>query len=279
MLQFIYNILYEFRTYVLLTILIIISLILMTLNDNPQIKQIRTAATVLFGLLQEPLNFIPNYLGLKSENEFLHRTNIRLVDEVQQLREAKLENIRLRQMLALKEQLPYNLITARIVNKNLTLLRNTLTLNRGSADSVRQNMPVVSEGGLVGIVTLVSKHYSVVNILTNTDFRASAKIQRSRVDGIIAWDGNSLSLKNVPKTRDVAVGDVVVTSEYSNTFPPDIRIGLVSSVRELGSLLFKSITVAPSIDLIKLEEVFIVQYVPDQERLELEQHQAARAAR
>jgi rod shape-determining protein MreC len=140
-------------------------------------------------------------------------------------------------------------------------------------------MPVVSDGGLVGIVTAVTKHYSVVNILMNTDFRASAKIQRSRVDGIIAWDGKTLNLKNVPKTRDVKIGDVVITSEYSNTYPPNIRIGLVSNVQEQGNLLFKSITVAPGIDFIKLEEVFVIPYSPNAERTELEQHLIMRSGK
>jgi rod shape-determining protein MreC len=251
----------------------------MTLNDNPQMKQIRAISTVIFGLMQEPLSFIPTYFGIKSENDLVRRINIELNDEVQQLREAKLENIRLRQLLAIKDQLNYKLISARVINKNLTLLRNTLTLNGGSADGIRPQMPVVSEGGLVGIVTAVTKHFSVVNILSNTDFRASAKIQRSRVDGIIAWDGKILNLKNVPKTRDVKIGDVVITSEYSNTYPPNIRIGLVSDVQEQGSLLFKSITVTPGTDFIKLEEVFVVAYTPNAERSELEQHPIMRSGK
>jgi rod shape-determining protein MreC len=218
-------------------------------------------------------------LGLKSENELLRGINIELADEVQQLRETKLENIRLRQLLALKGQLPYKLTTARVINKNLTLLRNTLTLDGGSADGIQQQMPVVSDGGLVGIVTIVTRHYSVVNVLSNTDFRASAKIQRSRVDGIIAWDGKILSLKNVPKTRDVKTGDVVITSEYSNTYPPNIRIGIVSDVQEQGSLLFKSITVTPDIDFIKLEEVFVIQYTPNTERIELERQPIPRGGK
>jgi rod shape-determining protein MreC len=274
MLQRIYNILYEFRAYALLSLLIIISLILMTTNDTPQIKQIRAVSTVIFGLMQEPLSFIPTYLGLKSENELIRHTNTELNDEVQQLREAKLENIRLRQLLAIKDQLHYKLVPLRVINKNLTMLRNTLTLNGGSADGISPQMPVVSDGGLVGIVTAVTNHFSSVNILTNTDFKASAKIQRSRVDGIIAWDGKVLSLKNVPKTRDVKIGDVVITSEYSNTYPPNIRIGLVSEVQDRGNMLFKSIIVTPGIDLIKLEEAFVVQYIPSRERAELEQHTA-----
>jgi rod shape-determining protein MreC len=248
----------------------------MTMNDNPQIKQIRAVSTVAFGVVQEQLSFISTYFGLKSENDLLHHINIELADEAQRLREAKLENLRLHQLLGLKDQLPHKLIAARVISKDLILLRNTLTLNCGSANGIQQHMPVFSDGGLVGIVTLVTKNYSIVNMLLNTDFRASAKVQRSRVDGIIVWDGKILSLKNVPKTRDIKIGDVITTSEYSNTFPPDIRIGLVSDVNEQAGSLFKFITITPSVDFVRLEEVFVVNYLPDAERIELVQHSAPR---
>jgi rod shape-determining protein MreC len=272
MLQRLYDILYEFREYAILSGLVVLSILLMTMNDNPQIKQIRSISTVLFGVLQEKLSFIPSYIGLKSENELLRRINMELADETQRLREAKLENLRLRQLLGLKSQLPYTLKAARIVNKNLSLLRNTFTLDVGLTDSIQEHMPVVSDGGLVGIVTSVSMHYAVVNILLNTDFRASAKIQRSRVDGIIAWDGKTLTLKNIPRMRDIQIGDVIATSEYSNTFPPDIRIGIISDVREQPGSLFKTIVITPGVDFVKLEEAFILISTPDAERVKLEHH-------
>ena len=279
MLQRLYDILYEFREYAILAICIIVSLIMIALNDNAQIKQIRAISTVLFGSVQQQIGFIPTYFGLRAENELLNHINVELADETQRLREAKLENLQLHQMLGLKTQSPAKLITAHVVNKNITLLRNTITINVGLSDSVQPYMPVVNDGGLVGIVTIVTKHYSLVNILLNTDFRASGKVQRSRVDGIVIWDGKTLALKNVPKMRDVKVGDVVTTTEYSNTFPPDIRIGLVSEVHEQPGSLFKSITIEPGVDFIKLETVFVMAYTPDKERLELEQQASIKATK
>jgi rod shape-determining protein MreC len=279
MFQRLYDILYQFREYAVLTGLVVLSILFMALNDNVQVKQIRAISTVLFGVIQEKLSFVPTYFGLKSENELLRHINIQLADEALRLREAKLENLRLRQLLGLKNQFPYTLIAAHVVNKNLSLLRNTVTLDIGLADGIKEHMPVMGDGGLVGIVTAVTNHYSVVNILLNTDFRASAKIQRSRVDGIIAWDGRTLIFKNIPKTRDIKVGDMISTSEYSNTFPPNIRIGIVNEVTEQPSSLFKSIIITPGVDFVKLEEVFVIVSAPDIERAELEQHSVPRTAR
>jgi rod shape-determining protein MreC len=182
--------------------------------------------------------------------------------------------MRLKGLLELKSHSPLRLAAAKVVGKQLLLQRNTLTLDLGTVNGVRERMPVVTENGLVGIIIAASQSHAVANILWNTDFRASVKIERSRVDAILAWDGQDVILKNIPKTRDVKPGDLVLTSEYSNTFPPDIRVGVVGEVRDLPSGLFKRVTVIPSVDLVRTEEVFIVDFQPDHERAELERHAA-----
>jgi rod shape-determining protein MreC len=279
MLQRLYNLLILFREYVVLSVLLLVSLTLLALNDNPQMKRIRGITAVVFGVVQERLAIFPRYIGLRGENDELRRNNIELADEVSQLREARLENIRLRQLLGLKEFSPHALVAAKVIGKNITLLRNTITLNVGTRDSVLAGMPVVGDGGLVGIVSHASEQYSIVRVLLNTDFRASAKVQRSRVDGIIAWDGRSLLLTNITKTLDVRPGDVVITSEYSSTYPPNIRIGVVNDVQEQTGSLFKKVFITPGVDFVKLEEVFVMKYRPDPERRSLEQQATQRPRR
>lgn len=270
MLERLYDILFEFKEYVVLAVCVILSFILLSLNDAPQIKQVRSLVAIVYGVFQEKVSFIPHYFSLKSENEILRRQNLELADEVSRLREAKLENYRLRKLLALQSETPFRLVAARVVAKNLLLFRNTMTLDVGTADSVKEQMPVINENGLVGIVTHVSPHYAVVNILLNTTFRVSGKIQRSRVDGIVRWDGKLLLLENVPKTHDVRIGDVVETSGYSQIFPRNIRIGVVKKIDDQTGSLFKRIIVEPAVDFVRLEEVFVVKYTPDEERRILE---------
>lgn len=270
MFERLYNLLLLFKEYLILSALVVVSFIFLSLNDNPQVKTLRSISAVFLGLAQDQLSFIPTYLRLKSENELLRRVNVELADEASQLREAKLENLRLRQLLGLKERFPFSFVPANVVSKNLTLLRNSLTLNAGETEGVRVSMPVMNDAGLVGVVVSSSAHYSIVNILLNTDFRASAKVQRSRVDGILAWDGTELTLKNVSKTLDVKVGDVVNTSDYSSTYPAGIRIGLITGITEEPGSLFKHVVIAPSVDFVKLEEVFVITAVPDAEKTFLE---------
>ncbi len=279
MLKRIYDLILLFKEYAVLSGLLVLSLILMAFGDNVQIRHIRSVATVIYGVVQDQISFLPRYFALRSENDMLRQMNINLADEVSRFRDARVENVRLRNLLNLKESQRYPLIAGKVVGKNLILLRNTMTLNIGKLDGVQPRMPVINEGGLVGVVATVSDHYSTVRILLNADFRASAKVQRSRVDGILAWDGDALLLTNVAKTLDVKIGDSLMTSEYSSTYPPDIRIGVVQEVSQQQGSLFKKVFVTPGVDFVTLEDVFVVAYTPDSERAELEQPTPQRTRR
>lgn len=273
MLERLYNLILFFKEYAVLSGFLILSFILMALNDNVQVKQMRTIATVGLGVLQHQLSFIPRYFRLAEENELLRRMNLQLADEVSRLREAKLQNLRLRQSMGLKEVSSYPVLAANVVSKNLIMLRNTLTIDVGTSDGVAETMPVVSHEGLVGVVVAVSENYALINILLNTEFRVSGKNQRSRVDGIVSSNGKEVFFKNVATSQDVQVGDPIVTSNYSNMFPEGIRIGVVQSVETSPGSMFKRIKLAGGVDFVRLEEVFVVARTADPERQTLESGQ------
>ena len=270
MFQRFYQYLFLFKEYVIFVLLITISIILMLLNDNTQLRFIRSLTVGTIGAIQQTFSFIPNLTSLQRENELLRKINVNLADEVNQLREARLENIRLRSMLALKESSSINLTPAKIIGKNLNLLRNTITLNVGEHDGIEIGNPIVTGEGLVGRIIGVSGGYSIAQLVLNVDFRSSAKVQRSRVDGIIAWDGKTLLLKEIAKSLDVKEGDAVITSEYSNAFPSGIKIGIVSKITDIPNSLFKKIEVIPTVNFTMTEEVFVMDFVPSLDRLALE---------
>jgi rod shape-determining protein MreC len=260
-----------FKEYLVVGVLLAVSVTLLALNDDSQIRTIRSVAVVSVGMLQDALGIIPNYFDLRRENQVLRELNLTLADEVNRLREARLENLRLRQLLGLKERGEFGFVAANIIGKNLQLLRNTVTLDAGDRNGLRADMPIVTENGLAGKIVATSGRFAVAQILYNKDIRVSAKIERSRVDGIIRWEGGSaLALQDVAKTLDVQAGDVVITSEYSSFFPPGIRIGVVSSARGAEGSLFQSVEVRPAVDFSRLEEVFVITSMPDSERIALE---------
>ena len=271
MIRRLYEFLFLFKEYLVAGVLLAVSVALLALNDDTQIRTIRTVTVVAVGALQDALGIIPNYFDLRHENRVLRELNVTLADEVNRLREARLENLRLRQLLGLKERGQFGFVAANVIGKNLQLLRNTVTLDAGERSGVKMDMPIVTENGLAGKIVATSTGYAVAQILFNKEIRVSAKIERSRVGGIIRWDGGSmLALQDVAKTLDVQTGDVIITSEYSSFFPPGIRIGVVTAARGAEGSLFQSIEVKPAVDFSRLEEVFVITTVPDSERIALE---------
>lgn len=139
----------------------------------------------------------------------------------------------------------------------------TIILDVGIPDSIRKDQPIVSADGLVGRIINVSEHVSIGQILMDRNFRAGARVQRSRVEGIIKWaGGNRCALSEVHKRADVHLGDVVVTSRTSTLFPPGLRIGSVVEIDSQSSNLYQTIFVKPFVDFSKLEEVFVIRTAP-----------------
>ncbi len=259
------------KEYIIFSLLILISIILIFQNDNYQIRFIRAIAVNVIGTIQSGFSIIPNVFELEKENKTLRETNINLSKELSLLKEAKLENLRLNSMLEFKSRTNYRIVTGKIIGKTLIQTRNNITINIGENDSVKIGMPVITDKGLVGKIVAVSGNFSIAQILLNKDLKISAKDQRSRVDGIISWDGeqNKIQMKNVSKSADVLVGDIIMTSEYSNSFPSGIPIGFVTSVGTIDNL-FKKVDIECFVNFETLEEVFVLKFLTDEERKDLE---------
>ena len=265
------DILFSVKEYLVLTLLVIISLVLLFSNDNSQIRFIRALTIGTFGTIQSGFSAIPNVFDLEGENKFLREKNIRLSNELAELKEAKLENIRLTKLLSLSQNSDIDFISGRIINKSLTHSRNSVTLNIGENKGVETGMPIVTDDGLVGRIVSTSNNYSLGQILYNKTLKVSVKNQRSRVDGILEFDGTeNIIVSNVSKSGDVQLGDLFITSEYSSQFPQGIPVGIVIEEGNLDNL-FKKIIIRPTVNFSLLEEVFVLKSKPDTERQMLEE--------
>ncbi len=184
--------------------------------------------------------------------------------ELQQRRQQAEEAARLRELLELKPLLPLQTMVARVIARDGTPWYRTITLDKGSLDGVPLNAPVLSSSGVVGRVIERGPHAARVQLLLDQQAGAGARIERSRITGIVAGQGRSgggpgaeLVMKYVPMLADVVVGDVVVTSGLDRIHPPGLLLGRVRFVRT-GAGLFKEILVVPSARFDSLEEVMVV---------------------
>ena len=250
---------YSVKDYIILTVWLTISFILVLNNEKPQIQWIRSKVLSIYGLWQNSVSSVYQYRVMRLENDVLRERLALLSYENSLMKEALLENHRLKKLLVFERNTKYDLIPASIIRRNYQGFSHVFFINVGSDDGVQENMPVVSSEGLIGKVFSKSGESSIVQVLDDINFRVSAMIQRSRVTGMVRPDEYlNLQLDYLVLRTDVKVGDVVVTSGYSNIYPKGIEIGYVSKIDTIKAELFKLIHIQPSVDLTNLEEAFVI---------------------
>ncbi|HEX5315510.1 MAG TPA: rod shape-determining protein MreC [Candidatus Kapabacteria bacterium] len=262
-----------FKEYVALTLFVAASLTMIAVSRTTDVMPLRAFATGLVGAIQSTYAWIPNPIALSRENRELEAKSIELAAEVGRLRRSDVENRELRRLLGIAPRPDWTLVAAEVVGKTTTFQRNMLTINLGAKDSILPGMAVVTDAGLVGRIYATSENFSLVQMLFNTDLRTAAKIARTRVEGIITWEGGpSLMIRDIPKALDVQIGDLVVSSEYSSFFPADVAIGTIDSIAPEANSLFRRVMVLPSVDFYRVEHVYVIRkdIAKERERLELE---------
>ena len=252
----------NFKEYIVLVLLLIISLITISLNQNPAVKKTRSFAFGTFAAFTSVVSDVIHLTDLKSANASLRRQNAELMLQVSKLRRDGIENAELKGLLALKDTTKFPLIAATVVSKT----QGTLTLNSGSREGVKPGMPVINDQGLVGIVFSTSKDFSIVRTLTNMDLKLTVKDERSRIDGIMKWDGANLVIINVPKTYDVEPGDRIITSEISSIVPVPLPVGVAQGISKVETGIFNEVKVKPFVDFIRTEHVFVLGLVEKREK-------------
>ena len=178
-------------------------------------------------------NSFKYFANIEDENRELRQQLLEVSLANQKLQEQMLENLRLRRLLEFKEHSSYSFIPATIMGLGQEQTIRSLILNAGAEDSVQKNYAVVTENGLVGKILSVETSQSIAQILMDPNSLVSARLQRSREIGVVAWSGNLwLDLNYIPKDVIVEPGEVVLTSGLSRVYPGGIKIGVVAEVEE-----------------------------------------------
>jgi rod shape-determining protein MreC len=262
-----------FKEYVALTLFVAASLTMIAVSHTTDVMPLRAFVTGIAGVIQSSYAWIPNPIAIAEENRELQSKSIELSAEVGRLRRSEAENRELRRLLGIAPHPDWKLRVAEVVGKTTTFQRNMLTIDLGAKDSILPGMAVVTDAGLVGRIYSTSQNFSLVQMLFNTDLRIASKIARTRVEGIITWEGGSaLIMRNIPKALDVQLGDLVVSSEFSSYFPADVSIGTIDSIGPEANSLFRRVLVTPSVNFSRVEHVYVIvkDISKERERLSLE---------
>jgi rod shape-determining protein MreC len=150
-------------------------------------------------------------------------------------------------------------ITAAVIGRDISPFLHYIIINRGSDDSLRRGMPVVSSQGLVGRVSAVTAGGARVQLISDPDTAINVRIQPSGAEALLQGSiTGDLTVDAIPQDANVQNGDLVLTSGLGGNYPPDILIGQLSGIRQRPVELFQSATVEPVVDFSLLEIVLVI---------------------
>ncbi len=120
------------------------------------------------------------------------------------------------------------------------------------------------------MVSSTSDDYSIVRTLKNLELKLTVKDERSRIDGIMKWNGDELVIVNVPKTYDVEPGDRIITSELSSVISVPVPVGVVVNLSKVETGIFNEVKIKPFVDFNRVEHVFVIGIVESKQKNNLE---------
>jgi rod shape-determining protein MreC len=217
-----------------------------------------------------------SYGDLQAQNTELLKQISELSSRVAQIGELERENQDFRAMLDFKNRTELKLITAKVIGRDPSNWWNTVMVDRGTADGITRDMPVLVVDGLVGKTIEVFEHNAHVLLLVDENCKVSGWMRESGQYGIV--EGNLLAggksaqcrMKFIDRFSKILPNDKVYTSGLGGVFPKGILIGTInttpSTPANTTSKIYQEVTLIPAVDLSRIDDVFIGVGVKPPER-------------
>ena len=253
----------------------IISLVLLFTYNNYQGSIWMSSANVVSGKVYEVNAGVEQYFSLTDINEQLSKRNLYLEQRVQDLSSqiaAKTGDSALMKLENYQLMKKFNLIPAKVVSNSIDKRDNLITIDKGEVDGVRKDMGVACGYGVVGIVFMTGRHYSVVMPILNSNSSISCTINKRGYFGYLHWTGGNSRIAfmdEVPRHAHFNLYDKVVTSGYSSVFPPGIEIGKIIHVYNSSDGLSYRCMVELSTNFAKLRDVSVIDDAQMKERIDI----------
>ncbi len=234
-----------------------------------------SSANAVAGKVYEVNAKITQFFSLVKLNEELTHRNVYLEQQVQSLYNQLADkdvDTTLAKSTGIKVLEHFRLIPAKVVSNSVDKKDNLITIDKGEADGVRKDMGVVCGTGVVGIVYMAGKHYSVVIPVLSSKSSISCTIDRRGYVGYLHWTGGNSQMAyvdDIPRHARFNLYDRVVTSGYSSVFPPGIAVGKILHVYNSGDGLSYRLQVHLYTDFSRLRDVCVIDDDRIQERLDI----------
>ena len=236
-----------------------LSLTLLFFSKNQGVVILRGELADGFTMIVRPFSRIGNIVNMWKDYDEMRTLAMEMSLENSMIRDAVLENERLRSMLEFKQRSELKLMPASVIARPGAGIGGRMRLDVGAGDGVQVNSAVITPYGLVGKISEVSDHTSLVQTLVGNSYGVSVILERTRMTGIMRWTApGKWIVLGLPTGADVRWGDVVVSSGAGSVFPKGIRAGIVSDSTAIDASYGQTWPVLPLVDFSTIEEVFVV---------------------
>lgn len=262
----------EYRFYITLLVLILIPVL--ALDSERRLPRERKIYDKVFLWLVSPVQLgvtwalettidgVLHYIALwnsNEQNQQLLENNRELLSEIHQLREAQLENDRLRKLLDFRESSLLKTVVARVIARDVSTEFRAIRINRGEASGIRRGMAVLTHEGIVGRVLRTSSDTADIVTILDLLSAVDAVVERSRARGVVEGFTDELcQLKFLVRTDDVQPGDLLLSSGLGNILPRGVPVGRVTEVHKKRFGISQEVEVRPTVDFNRLDEVMVV---------------------
>jgi len=198
--------------------------------------------------------------NLRARVALLEETLAQYQSELVELRELESDYERLTELLDYTSiRSDQEFVTADVIAVDQSNQLRSITINQGRRDGIAVGMPVVTQQGLIGRVYQVSANAARVLLILDPTSAVSGRLQSNRIQGtVIGQLSGNLRMSFIPLDAEISEGDIVITSGLGGGFPPDIVVGVVTSVRRDAFALYQEAQVRSFNDFSTLEFVMVV---------------------
>lgn len=120
-----------------------------------------------------------------------------------------------------------DIIVSRVKYRDVYEYSNTLTIFKGSKNNINVGDAVLTNNGLVGVISKTYDYYSVVSLITNKKSNISVKINDAV--GVLKLENGKLVVTSINNYKNISIGDEIYTSGLGN-LPDNIYVGKVKKV-------------------------------------------------
>jgi rod shape-determining protein MreC len=213
------------------------------------------------GVVSAVTGTVASYVDLRharAENTDLREKNDQMLGELNELREQAAELERLRTQL-LPPRAQYRSIAANVIARAASTWFRRLTIDRGTLDGVKLNMPVMTASGIVGRIISVGPNFAMAQVITDKQAGVGAMLQNSRAMGEVrGLDNAHCELKNVSTAVNVQEGESVVTTGLDRIYPKGLLVGTVERIEQDPNAPFNKIVIKLTAPVDHLEHVLVL---------------------